>query len=112
MYPIEKYRFVVVNNKKVIAISTFAGKVVRGVALCHDDDNFDLEKGKEIAAARCAAKVAQKRFARSEKKLAEADAMLERAKEYVRKMENYYYDSQDGLAEAYERLDDIMENFN
>ena len=51
-YPIDKYRFYDAGNK-IIAVSTYAGKQVRGVAICHPDDKFDIETGKKIAAARC-----------------------------------------------------------
>ena len=44
MYPIEKYKFYT-NGSRVIAVSTYAGKTVRGVAVCHAGDAFSLEKG-------------------------------------------------------------------
>ena len=53
MYPIEKYRYFT-NGSKVVAVSTYAGKTVRGVANCDPNDEFSLEKGKELAAARSA----------------------------------------------------------
>ena len=107
MYPIEKYRYAT-TGKKVIAITTYAGKTVRGVALCHDEDTFDMEQGKRIAAARCAVKVAQKRLARAEQKMNEADEQGARAARHVENMENYYYDAQNELVEANEHLDEIM----
>ena len=51
MYPIEKYKFYT-NGSRVIAVSTYAGKTVRGVAVCHAGDTFSLEKGKKLAALR------------------------------------------------------------
>lgn len=48
MYPIEKYKFYT-NGSRVIAVSTYAGKTVRGVAVCHAGDAFSLEKGKKLA---------------------------------------------------------------
>ena len=33
MYPTEKYRYYT-NGRRVIAVSTYAGKTVRGVATC------------------------------------------------------------------------------
>ena len=47
MYPIEKYKFYT-NGSRVIAVSTYAGKTVRGVAVCHAGDTFSLEKGKKL----------------------------------------------------------------
>ena len=58
MYPIEKYKFYT-NGSRVIAVSTYAGKTVRGVAVCHAGDTFSLEKGKKLAALRCAEKIAK-----------------------------------------------------
>ena len=45
MYPIEKYRYYT-NGRRVIAVSTYAGKTVRGVATCDPGDEFSMEKGK------------------------------------------------------------------
>ena len=47
-----KYRFAYAPNK-VIAITTYAGKTVRGIAKCSPDDSFSKEKGEELAVARC-----------------------------------------------------------
>ena len=41
MYPIEKYKFYT-NGSRVIAVSSYAGKTVRGVAVCHAGDTFSL----------------------------------------------------------------------
>ena len=70
MYPIEKYKFYT-NGSRVIAVSTYAGKTVRGVAVCHAGDTFSLEKGKKLAALRCAEKIAKKRVARANQKVDE-----------------------------------------
>lgn len=47
MYPTEKYRYYT-NGRRVIAVSTYAGKTVRGVATCDPSDEFSMEKGKEL----------------------------------------------------------------
>lgn len=98
MYPIEKYQFKVFekNNKDgskssvIVALSTYSGKVVKGVAKCLESDSFDLEKGTKLAAARCDYKVCEKRCKRAKKKYAEAVKMLKELEEYTRKMSNYY----------------------
>lgn len=71
MYPIEKYKFVVrparvdkngeAHGPEVIAISHYAGQTIKGVAKCSPNDEFDLEYGKRLAAARCNQKVCEKR---------------------------------------------------
>lgn len=57
-----EYRFNIdTDHKVVVALGSFAGKVVTGVARCAPEDMFDIEKGKRLAAARCTAKIAEKR---------------------------------------------------
>lgn len=107
MYPIEKYRFYT-NGNKVIAISTYAGKTVRGVAKCAPEDTFDLEKGKKIAAARCAVRVAEKRLIRADKKVEEAEAALDRAKAYAHDMNSYFFDAEDAFFDAKDYLEDLI----
>lgn len=70
-----KYRHFVVNNM-VVAVSSFAGKKVRGVAKCNPNDTFDIEKGKALAEARCAEKIAKKRLKRAYERTDAAKAEL------------------------------------
>ena len=103
MFPIEKYKFYVNDEKnptKVYAISTYAGKTVRGTASCDPRDTFSLEKGKELAAARCNEKIAKKRFARASEKYNEARLQSFRADDHVGKMGVYLNDAYDQLKEA------------
>lgn len=106
-YPLDKYKFVTYGNK-VIAISSYGGKRVRGVAICSKDDNFSLDKGKELAAARCALKVAEKRHKRAVRKLQEAEAACEKADNHYDQMINYYEDSLNRADEAWSDLDNIL----
>lgn len=64
------------GHSKVIAVSSFAGQTVRGVAKCAPNDEFDLEYGKRLAAARCAVKIATKRMNRA---VCKVDMALEAA---------------------------------
>lgn len=91
-YPIEKYRFIETGNK-IIAISTYAGKTVRGVAKCDPRDTFDVEKGKEIAAMRCAHKIAQKRMKRANRKYEEAMKAYANALTRMERMKMYATDA-------------------
>lgn len=50
----------------VVAISSYAGKTIVGIARCAPGDTFDVEIGKKLAAARCSLKVAEKRMKRAE----------------------------------------------
>lgn len=47
MYPIEKYRYYT-NGRRVIAVSTYAGKTVRGVATCDPGDEFSMERVRHL----------------------------------------------------------------
>ena len=67
-YPVEKYRIVVhqhprYHTTEIIAMSTYAGEVVKGKAICQIGDNYDEQAGTELAVARCAEKIARKRKA-------------------------------------------------
>ena len=102
-----KYVFYTTKNK-VIAVSTYAGKIVKGIAKCNPNDTFDLEKGKELAAARCNNKVAKKRCKHAIKQLNEARVALSKARKRVEDMENYVYDAGISEAEAKNWLYDIL----
>lgn len=64
----DRYRFVVTPNK-VIALTSYAGKTVKGIAKCHPNDEFNEEIGKKIAAVRCNQKIAMKKLERSNQNL-------------------------------------------
>ncbi len=106
-YPLEKYRFYTAGNK-IIAVSTYAGRQVRGVAICHPDDQFDLNTGKRIAAARCNHKVAEKRYARASAKYAEAMKQLAEAQQHVEAMRDYMTDSFVAMNEAAQEHDQMI----
>ena len=94
------YRFYLSENNTVVAVSTYAGKVVRGVAKCAPNDTFSLEDGKALAAARCNLKISEKRRNRASRKLDEARAALAAAMKHYENMEHYYEDSCVALGDA------------
>ena len=104
-----KYSFYTDGKTKVIAVSTYAGKVVRGVAKCDVNDTFSLEKGKELAAARCNEKIAKKRFTRAQNM--HVDMLIEYGKLVARftKALNYRNDSEIALLEARNHVETILE---
>ena len=87
------YKFYVAGNK-VFAVSSFAGATVRGVAKCNPNDEFDLEYGKALAAARCQEKIAAKRCKRAYSKVDEARAQVNAALAHLQKMMTYEADSE------------------
>lgn len=98
-FPLEKYDFIFVCNK-VYALSTYEGKTVRAVAKCHPDDEFSVENGKKLAAARCNAKIAKRRMRRSHKLHAEAREKLGIAQRWMEKMNHYVADSENAMEAA------------
>ncbi|MDV3426915.1 MAG: hypothetical protein LIR50_06975, partial [Bacillota bacterium] len=98
------------KNRKVIAISTYAGKVVRGIAKADPKDDFDIEKGKVLAKARCDMKVAEKRAKRAQKKINEAQKILDEAREYYERMSSYYSDALTAQTLAQKHAYDLKES--
>ena len=88
-----RYRFIEAGNK-IICISTYAKKVVKGIAKCSPNDNFDIEIGKRLAQLRCDEKIADKRANRALDKYLEAGEILAEAKMYYDDMRMYYLDSE------------------
>lgn len=101
------YRYVMAG-RKIIALSTYAGKTVRGVAICSEHDKFNIEKGKALAAARCNEKVAAKRYARANQKLIEALDERNTSYEKCAKAEQYYHDSFVAYNEAAQEVDALL----
>ncbi len=101
-----KYKFAMTGNT-VIAISTYAGKTVKGYAKCHPNDHFDLETGKTLAELRCAQKIAEKRFNRAVEQERKAKAALEAAELHRRDMGDYRTDA----AIAWDKADTALKNF-
>lgn len=112
-YPVEKYNIVVHQHKdykttEIIAYSTYAGKVVKGNAIVHENDTYDEEKGKKLAIARCAEKIARKRQARSARLLKKAHEQLKMAQKYVDDMAQYNADACAEVCEAQIDLQKIL----
>ena len=104
-----KYKIFTNANSDVIAVSTYAGKTIKGIAKCDPRDTFDMNKGIEIAEARCEKKVANKRLVRARKKYAEAEQKFKDAETYLHKMSNYVSDATKALEKAENTLDSILE---
>ena len=100
-YPMDKYKYYVdEKHRKVIAVSTYAGRSVRGIAKADPRDTFDLEKGKVLAAKRCNEKVAKRRYARAQKRVKEAARDLQTAQDRYHKMLQYMNDAHDAYGQA------------
>ena len=96
------------TNVRIVAVSSFAGKSVKGYADLHPHDEFDIEYGKALAAARCAEKIEKKREARATRLLKKANDQLAMAQKYVADMTAYHTDAVAELAEAQTEVADIL----
>lgn len=112
MFSMDKYKFAFFKDasgkQTVSARSTYAGRTVKGYAKCDPRDEFDVEKGKELAAARCNARIAEKRFKRAQKKVAEAQAFVDMAQKYLAEMESYLTDSASDMKDANDYVADMV----
>ena len=101
-YPIEKYEFEIRQHPiylgvETIAHSTYAGQPVTGKAICHADDEYNEQFGMELAAARCAAKIAHKRNARATAKVLEAGEKVKQARQ---ELDNMFLYKRDAMEEV------------
>lgn len=112
-YPIEKYHYYTYRRADgamvVKAVSTYAGKRVVGKAICHPHDEFDLETGKTLAAARCNEKVALKRQARAKQKVEAAYMAMVEAERYYDKMIGYRVDADTAVHNSAQILASLSE---
>lgn len=82
------------SSIRITAVSSFAGKPVKGHADCHPNDEYDMEYGRALAAARCAEKIAVKRCNRAYAKVDEARAQVNAALAHLQKMMQYEADAE------------------
>lgn len=106
-------KFIVLEKqRKVVALSSYAGKTVRAEAQCADTDAFDPEVGKKLAELRINKKVSKLRMKRAKRKRAEAMKNLAEAQKWIDKMEVYLENSFDAYVQAALDYDNYMEQLN
>ena len=91
------------------AVQTYAGRPYVGGAQCAPQDQFDFETGKELAAARCNAKIALARYKHARKCFREAEQALIKAKHRYEKYKNYCSDAYEAMVEAGYMLEELEE---
>ena len=107
-----EYKYKIDEEKRtIVAMSTFAGKTVVGVARCAEEDEFNIETGKKIAAARCSVKIAEKRMKRAEDCHSFAHDCVEFWTERLEKMARYDADSVEAYKKTVAALAEIEEKF-
>ena len=104
-----RYKFIVTEDK-VICLSSYMGRTVRGVAKCSPNDEFNEEFGRKLAQARCDYKVAQKRYERANEKFSEAEDQVAAAEEYLDKMDEYLWSAENEFDEASAALVELLES--
>lgn len=110
-YSEDKYKvFFDKKNRKVIAISTYAGKPVKGYAKADPRDEYDIEAGKKLAIARCNQKIAEKRAKRAGSKVSKAMEELIEAQKYLTRMQHYLVDANVAADEAEKNVESILKN--
>lgn len=111
-YSLDKYKYHCFTDSKgaptVVAVSTYAGRTVRGIAKCDPRDNYSLDEGKKLAAARCNAKISAKRMKRAYGKMIEAGRQLDEAQAYYERMRTYFNDASKESAFAVNEVDCLI----
>lgn len=106
-----EYKYRVDEAKRtIVALSSFAGKTVVGIARCAPSDIFDVETGKKLAAARCSLKIAEKRMKRAEACRALANDYLRWWQKRVERMTQYDADSVAAYKNAVAALAELEKN--
>ena len=107
-----EYKYKIDEEKRtIVAMSTFAGKVVTGVARCDPRDEFVINDGKKLAAARCSVKIAEKRVKRAELCYNIAVEAFKYWSDRLAKMKRYKDDAITAYEAAYDALTNVEENF-
>ena len=107
-----EYKYKIDEDKRtIVAMSTFAGKTITGVARCDPRDEFDIDAGKKIAAARCSVKIAEKRVKRAELCYDIAVEAVKFWSDRLAKMKHYKDDAITAFEAAYDALANIENSF-
>lgn len=101
----DRYKFYYNKDEETIICTTlYKGQVVRGIAKCNPEDEFNLELGKKLAYLRCRKKVLRKKLKRAYN--AERDAIVAeaRAKCYLDCTREFVSDSEMQLDKIIDEL--------
>lgn len=74
------YKVYTDGKEMTVAVAKFAGKEVKAVVRTRGGDVYDAEKGAEIAKAKCALKIAEKRVKNADAQVLAAQAAFAAAK--------------------------------
>ena len=103
------YKFIELpEQRKVICISSYAGRSVKGVAKCAPNDEFSMEYGKRLAQARCDVKIASKRIEATADKYVKTAMEINRLAKEAEKYRTFYEKNDNDYSAAVENLDAIV----
>ena len=102
-----KYKFYT-NDKKVIAVSTYAKKNVRGVAVCSKDDNFDVDFGMKLAKIRCDKRINEKRLKYLNNKVKDVNTIIDYFISERSKMINIINETYDTITNLNQEENDLL----
>lgn len=105
----DKYHFYFGDNGLIVAVSTYAGRKVKGYARCNSNDVYDKELGMKLAAARCGVKIAEKRRLRALNKHREAIDAYTAARNNFEQTKDYFSDAAKKCINAYEELEAVLD---
>ena len=80
-------------NGTIVCTTTYKGKMVRGIAKCNPEDNFDINLGKKLAYVRCKQKFAKKKLKHARKAYNEALFVEAKARHNLAKATDFVNDS-------------------
>lgn len=103
-----KVRFIHVNNK-IIAVTKYAGDVIRASAKCNPEDEFNAAFGEKLAEARLKVKLAKRRKTWAEKQRKKALEKCIQATNTLNKMSAYSIDTNVEYKEAVNNLKKLEE---
>lgn len=105
-----RYRYYQDGNR-TICVSSFAGKPVRGVAICDSKDTFTEDAGQKVSMARCDVKVANKRVKKAFQDLNGLYEARDTINAYIVKATERYDLARDKQDKAEQGLLDILSSF-
>jgi hypothetical protein len=97
---------------KTVAVASFAGRAVRGIAKFNPNDTFDPAIGEQLAILRCAQKINVKRVVNAERKLADAKKALEDAQKHYEYMEQYLRDADEETIVISNNLEKLLNSIH
>ena len=104
----EKYHFYhTADNRTVVCTTLYKGQIIRGVAKCNPEDEFDLEFGKDYAYLRCRQKFMLKKLNRAKKTKDEAIISVARANNNLYKAYEFVNDVEMQLAYINKELNEL-----